>query len=80
MRSSLASARNGLNRYFVSRNTHVTAESLRQHTPLPRLGEQESSSSRYDIADPLPVLDNEDDELILPPLTLVFIIMSILFS
>uniref|UniRef100_A0A0R3RYK7 DUF5917 domain-containing protein n=1 Tax=Elaeophora elaphi TaxID=1147741 RepID=A0A0R3RYK7_9BILA len=72
VRSSMASARNGLNRYFVSRNAHITAESLRQHTPLPELGEQESSSRSsfpYDIADSSLVLDDEDDELIIPPLT-----------
>ncbi|MCP9258932.1 POPLD domain protein [Dirofilaria immitis] len=72
VRSSMASARNGLNRYFVSRNAHITAESLRQHTPLPELGEKESSSRSsfpYDIADSSPVPDNEDDELIIPPLT-----------
>ncbi|EFO24916.2 hypothetical protein LOAG_03568 [Loa loa] len=72
VRSSMASARNGLNRYFVSRNAHITAESLRQHTPLPELGEHESSSRSsfpYDIADSSLALDNEDDELIIPPLT-----------
>ncbi|VBB26324.1 unnamed protein product [Acanthocheilonema viteae] len=72
VRSSMASARNGLNRYFVSRTAHITAESLRQHTPLPELGEQESSSRSsfpYDIADSSLVLDDEDDELIIPPLT-----------
>ncbi|CAG9540715.1 unnamed protein product [Cercopithifilaria johnstoni] len=72
VRSSMASARNGLNRYFVSRNAHITAESLRQHTPLPELGGQESSSRSsfpYDIADSSLVLDDEDDELIIPPLT-----------
>lgn len=70
----MASARNGLNRYFVSRNAHITAESLRQHTPLPDLGEQELSSKSsfpYDIADSSLLLDDEDDELIIPPLTLV---------
>lgn len=75
VRLSMASARNGLNRYFVSRNAHITAESLRQHTPLPELGEKESSSRSsfpYDIQDSPHVLDDEDIELIIPPLTLVF--------
>lgn len=68
----MASARNGLNRYFVNRNAHFTAESLRQHTPLPELGEPESRNSvPYDIVDPSLILDDEDDELIVPPLTLV---------
>uniref|UniRef100_A0A915Q0L8 FHF complex subunit HOOK-interacting protein C-terminal domain-containing protein n=1 Tax=Setaria digitata TaxID=48799 RepID=A0A915Q0L8_9BILA len=72
VRSSMASARNGLNRYFLSRNAHITAESLRQHTPLPALGERELSSKSsfpYDIADSSSVLDDEGDELIIPPLT-----------
>uniref|UniRef100_A0AAF5PSA1 FHF complex subunit HOOK-interacting protein C-terminal domain-containing protein n=2 Tax=Wuchereria bancrofti TaxID=6293 RepID=A0AAF5PSA1_WUCBA len=72
VRSSMASARNGLNRYFMSRNAHITADSLRQHTPLPELGEHESSSRSsfpYDIADSSLVLDDEGDELIIPPLT-----------
>ncbi|OZC05765.1 hypothetical protein X798_07260, partial [Onchocerca flexuosa] len=70
IRSSVASVRNDLNRYFMNRKAHATAESLRQHTPLPELGKQESSSRSsfpYDIADSSPVPD--DEELIIPPLT-----------
>ena len=39
MRSSLASARNGLNRYFGSHMRRITAESFSQCAPLPGLGE-----------------------------------------
>ncbi|VDN04149.1 unnamed protein product [Thelazia callipaeda] len=71
VRLSSLSARSNRNRYFVSRNAHVTADSLRQNTPLPELGENDLFPKRsfpY-MSNPSLLLNDDDDELIIPPLT-----------
>lgn len=80
VRSSLASARNGLNRYFVSRAAHITAESLSQHTPLPNLGALQSSpkSSHVSEARDSPLALEDDIESIIPPITCVYAIHALI--
>uniref|UniRef100_A0A183V0S7 DUF5917 domain-containing protein n=2 Tax=Toxocara canis TaxID=6265 RepID=A0A183V0S7_TOXCA len=81
-RSSMSSARQGLNRYFVSRGAHATAESLIQKTPLPELGQQtESTPPRppflFTEASSPSILEEDDiDDLSMPPITPTSIMMT----
>lgn len=79
-RSSLTSARNGLNRYFVSRQAHTTAESLCQRSPLPTLGRPEPSSNYRPLLVSEPesptIFDQDMDEFTFPPITPNSIMMT----
>ncbi|VDK52185.1 unnamed protein product [Anisakis simplex] len=85
-RSSMTSARQGLNRYFLNGTAHLTAESLSQHTPLPELGQQSdvSNPSRPSILYNEPsspsIFEEDDDvmmdDLSMPPITPTSIMMT----